>query len=50
MFLNDEIQSNLYNTTTLGTTQKWSFWTGGRLIKHHYKTTTKQIWPVVAGF
>ena len=27
------IQSNLYKTTTLGTTQKWSSWTGGRLMK-----------------
>ena len=32
--------SNLYKTTTLGTIQKWSSWTGGCLIKHLYKTTT----------
>ena len=36
------IQSNLYKTTTLGTTQKWSSWTGGRLIKHLYKMTANQ--------
>ena len=28
-----KIQSKLYKTTTLGTTQKWSSWAGGRLIK-----------------
>ena len=44
------VQSNLYKTTTLGTTQKWSSWTGGRLVKHCYKTTTNQIWSLVAGF
>ena len=44
------IQSNLYKTTTLGTSQKWSFWTGGRLIKHLYKTTTNQIWSLLASF
>ena len=27
------VQSNLYKMTTLGTTQKWSAWAGGRLIK-----------------
>ena len=32
--------SNLYKTTTFGTTQKESSWTGGHLIKHLYKTTT----------
>ena len=35
-------QSNLHKTTTFGTTQKWSSWTGGRLIKHLYKMTTKK--------
>ena len=45
----DKLQSNLYKTTTLGTTQKWSSWTGGRLIKHPYKTTTNQIWSFLAG-
>ena len=44
------LQSNLYKTTTLGTTQKWSSWEGGRLIKHLYKTTTKQMWSLLAGF
>ena len=37
------IQSNLYKTTTVGTTQKWTSSTCGRLIKHLYKTTTNQI-------
>ena len=37
------IQSHLYKMITLGTTQKWSSWTGGRLIKHLYKMTTNQI-------
>ena len=31
------IHSNLCKTTTLGITQKWLSWTGGRLIKHLYK-------------
>ena len=35
-----QLQSNLYKTSTLGTTQKWSYWTGGRLIKHLHKMTT----------
>ena len=35
------IQSNLYKTTILGTTLKWSSWAGGYLIKHLYKTTIK---------
>ena len=38
-----QLQSNLYKTTTLGTTQKCSSWVGGRLIKHLYKATTNQI-------
>ena len=25
-------------TTTIGTSEKWSPWTGGHLIKHLYKT------------
>ena len=29
------IQSNLYKTTTLGTTQNCLSWAGGCLIKHH---------------
>ena len=29
-----ELQSNLYKTITLGTTQKWSSWAGGCFIKH----------------
>ena len=40
-----KIQSNLYKTTTLGTTKKWTSWTGGHLMKHLYKKTTNQIWP-----
>ena len=44
------LQSNVYKTTTLVTTQKWSTWTGGRLIKHPYKTITNQIWSLLAGF
>ena len=44
------VQSNLYNMTTLGTTPKWSSWTGGGLMKHLYKTTTNQIWSFLAGF
>ena len=27
-----------------------SSWTGGRLIKHLYKTTTDQMWWFLAGF
>ena len=42
--------SKLYKTTTIGTTQKWSSWAGGCLIKHLYKTATKQIQPSLAGF
>ena len=38
------LQSNLYKTTTRGTTQKWLSWAGGRLIKHLYKTNVNQIW------
>ena len=38
-----KIQSNLYKTTTLGTTKKWTSWTGGHLMKHLYKKTTNQI-------
>ena len=33
-FCQKKLQSNLYKTTTLWTTQKWLSWTGGRLIKH----------------
>ena len=45
-----EIQSNLYKTTTFGTTQKWPSWKGGRLIKNLYQATTNQIWSFLAGF
>ena len=38
-FLVNLVHSNLNKTTTVGTSQKWSLWTGGRLIKHLYKTT-----------
>ena len=43
------LQSNLCKTTTLGTTQKWSSWTGCHLIKHLYKTTTNLIWLFLTG-
>ena len=33
--------SNLYKTTTLGTTQKWLSWADDHLMKHLYKTQTK---------
>ena len=38
------LQSNLYTTTTRGTTEKWLSWGGGRLIKNLYKTNVNQIW------
>ena len=44
------VQSNLYKTTTLGTTQKWLSWAGGHLIKHLDKTATKHMWSFLAGF
>ena len=50
LFCEDEIQSNLYKMTTLGTTQKWSSWTGGRLIKNLCKTTSNKIWSFLTGF
>ena len=42
--------SNLYKMTTIETTQKWSSWVGGCLIKHLHKTATKQMQPSLAGF
>ena len=42
------LQSNLYKTVTLGTTQKSSSCAGVRLIKHLYKTTTNH--KVLADF
>ena len=44
------LQSNLCKTTTLGTTQKWLSWKGGRLIQNLYKAATNQIWLFLAGF
>ena len=44
-----KIQSNMYMTITLGTTQKWSSWPGGRLIKHLYQTNANQIWSFLTG-
>ena len=44
------VQSNLYKTTTLGTTQKWSSWKSGCLIKNLHQATTNQIWLFLAGF
>ena len=38
-----ELQSNLYKTITLGTTQKWSSWAGGCFIKHLHKTTANVV-------
>ena len=43
------IQSNLYKMTTFGTTQKWSSWKGGCLVKNLYQATTNQIWLFLAG-
>ena len=34
------MQSNVYKTTTLATTQIWSSWTGSYPVKYLYKTTT----------
>ena len=45
-----ELQSNLCKMTTLGTTQKWSSWAEGHLIKHLYKTANNQMWSLLAGF
>ena len=45
-----KLQSDLHKTITSRTTQKRSFWRGGRLIKHLYNTTTNQIWTFFAGF
>ena len=39
------IQSNLYKTTTLGTTQEWLSWESGCLL---YKTTTNHMWSFLA--
>ena len=57
LFANSEIitniqklQSNLYKTTTFGTTQKRPSWKGGRLIKNLYQATTNQIWSFLPGF
>ena len=50
LFCEDEIQSNLYKMTTLGTTQKWSSWTSGHLIKHLCKTISNKIWSFLTGF
>ena len=40
LLLTNKVQSNLNKTSTVGTTQKWSFWTGGRLIN--------KIWSFLA--
>ena len=37
------IQSNLCMTITLGTTQKWSSWVCGCLVKHLHKTTEVNV-------
>ena len=44
------VQSDLYKMTTLGTTQKWSSWAGGCLMKQLYKMTTNQVWLFLAAF
>ena len=49
-FLNLLLQSNLYKTIIYGATQKWLSWAGGCLIKHLYKTMTKQMWSSFTGF
>ena len=36
--------------TTLGTTQKRSSWAGSCVIKHLYKTTTKQMQSLLTSF
>ena len=46
---NKWVQSSLYKTTTLGTTQNWLPWAGGRLIKHLYQSTTDQMHSVHQG-
>ena len=43
------LQSKLYKMATLGTIQNWLSWIGGPLIKHLYKTTTNQLWLLLAG-
>ena len=45
------LQSNLYKTTTLGTTQKCSPCSGDHLMEHLYKTTQTKSghsWQVVS--
>ena len=44
------IQSNLYKTNILETTYKWLSWAGCCLMKHLHKTTTKQMWSLLADF
>ena len=39
-----ELQSNLYKTITLATTQKWLSWTGDCLIKHLLQTKSGHSW------
>ena len=43
---NEALQSNLYKTNTLGTTQKWPSRTDGSLLKHLHKTTIKKMWSL----
>ena len=49
-FVKKVVQSNMYKTTTLGNTQKWSSWAGGHLKKHLYKMATKHMYLFFAGF
>ena len=44
-----KLQSNQHKKITLATTQEWSSWEGGQLIKHLYKTTTNQMPSFLAG-
>ena len=47
------IQSNLYKMTTFGTTQKWSSWKGGCLVKNYIKqprTKFDHFWQVLVFF
>ena len=49
-YLKDNTFKPAYKMTTLGTTQKWSSWGDGRLIKHLHKTATSKLWLFLARF
>lgn len=48
--VNTLFESNLYEATTLGTTQNWLSWADGCLIKQLHKIIRNQIWQFLAGF